>query len=58
LTRIRPVGGTLRREIAADLAGLAPGDYLLEVRVHDQTTGRDLNVRERFTIAADASAAP
>jgi hypothetical protein len=41
-----------------DLVGLAPGDYLLELRVHDQTTGRDLNAREPFTIAADPSPAP
>jgi VWFA-related protein len=49
-TIVEPAGGTLRREIAEDLAGLAAGDYLLELRVHDQTTGRDLNVREPLTI--------
>ena len=54
-TLVEPAGGSLRREIATDLAGLAPGDYLLELRVHDQTTGRDLNVREPFTIAANGS---
>ena len=37
-TLVEPAGGTLRCEIATDLAGLAPGDYLLELRVHDQTT--------------------
>jgi hypothetical protein len=51
-TLVQPTGGTLRREIATDLVGLAPGDYLLELRVHDQTTGRDLNAREPLTIAA------
>ena len=50
-TLLEPTGATLRREIAADLDGLAPGDYVLERRVHDQTTGRDLNLREPFTVA-------
>jgi VWFA-related protein len=49
-TLVEPVGGTPRLEIATDLAGLAPGDYELELRVHDQATGRDLNVREPFGI--------
>jgi VWFA-related protein len=57
-TILDPASGTRRREIATHLGGLVPGDYLIELRVHDQTTGRDLKVREPFTIAADLSAAP
>jgi VWFA-related protein len=57
-TILEPAAGALRREIATDLGGLAPGDYLLELRVHDQTTGRDLNVREPFTVSGDASPVP
>jgi hypothetical protein len=54
-TLVEPAGGALRPEIATDLGDLAPGDYLLELRVHDQTTGRDLNLREPFTIGPDDS---
>ncbi len=52
-TRINPTSlGSLLRLHGINLAGAAAGEYELALRVRDEIAGRDLEVREPFTVAA------
>jgi hypothetical protein len=48
--------GSLLRLSGINLAGAAPGEYELVLRVRDEIAGHDLEVREPFTVAAVADA--
>ncbi len=57
-TRISPTSlGSLLRLHGINLAGAGAGEYELVLRVRDEIAGRDLELREPFTVAAPAALA-
>jgi VWFA-related protein len=57
-TRINSTSlGSLLRLSGINLAGATPGEYNLVLRVRDEIAGRDLELREPFTVAAPAALA-
>jgi VWFA-related protein len=50
-TEILPTSlGRLSRMVATSVSGMGAGDYLLVLQIEDQITGRELEVREPFTL--------
>jgi len=52
-SRINPTSiGSLLRRKGISLAGIEPGEYELVLKVHDEIAGRDLEVKEPFSVTA------